>query len=161
MSNKQLDARDNVSSNQSKTAITGTNDNPRDKRGLDVNLINQPVDVNIVDRSAGEDILERQEALATVRDIETNVLQYVVPAGKRLFLNRIDCTGCNRAQFRLYIDNTIKEDKNTWWGDFNASFIMDGFLVPATSIVKITSEHFSPYGPGDASATLKGVLQDE
>lgn len=142
---------------QDKRAVTATDNLTGKKRGLDVNIVNP---APVYQASPGESVVERGAALSVVKDSETDIINYIVPAGKFLVLNLVSCTGDNRAIFRLYLDGILKEDKNSWWSDWNPEFDMRAAVVTSGKVVKVTAEHYSNNGAGDFSATVKGFLVD-
>ena len=156
--NKGISGSDSYLINCDKQEITATNNETVGKRGLDINVINEVPIEFVPSVSPGSSIRERGEALSVVKDIETDIINYVVPVGSRFIFNRASCTGDNRAIFRLYINGVATEDKNTWWSDFNAEFEMGNTEVGPGITVRMTVEHCSNKGNGDFSTTLKGSL---
>lgn len=155
---KILSAPTTLTNHADKRDITGTNNEILAKRGLDVNVVNT-APVEIVDvPTPGSTVIERGEALSVAKDIEVDILVYAVPFDKRFLMERISVTGDNRCLYRLYINGILKEDKNTWWNNFNAEFKLDQTEAFPNQIIRVTCEHYSNNGAGDFSATLKGSL---
>lgn len=159
MSNKGISGSEFVAINQDKKEVTGTTIESKDKRGLDIvpikafELITLP--------TPGETLIQRNEAIAVVKSVETDLITYMVPAGKILDLRRISCSGDNIALYKLYINGVATEDKRSWYINWDPEFDMANTQVDPGLIVRVTVTHFSDLGTGDFSATIKGVLYDE
>lgn len=102
-------------------------------------------------------VIEFDEALAVPAAVETTILSYTVGVGETLFLDGIEVSGENIAEYTVYIAATKRQVKRTWWADFNASFKFEGSKIAAGTVIEVKVEHNSNM-VGNFEATLLGSL---
>lgn len=80
---------------------------------------------------------------AVAANVETTVLNYVVPVGKFFFLKGWNATGTSDGIYKLKVASVIQETYRTAWTDRVArmSFDQNGLRVSAGVAIKITVEH--------------------
>jgi hypothetical protein len=93
-----------------------------------------------------------------------DLLTYVVPVAKTLFLQMIEMGGDNIARYDVLVDGSPIAVARTW---FNGPFIERirfdgtgnvGILYPAGTTIKVTVTHFRQM-PGAFEARITGVLK--
>jgi len=98
-------------------------------------------------------------------EVETTLLQYAVPSGKRAFLVRTQYSGEQIALYKVYIDNIQQAASRTYHGaglsgsiEFTDA-ISNGLVVGGGSVVRIAVIHNRP-GVGQFDARLQVVEQN-
>lgn len=97
-------------------------------------------------------------------NIETQIVQYTVPAGKRAIIIRSEYSGEQIGLYKVYIDNIQQAARRTHHGigltgqfEFTDA-ISSGMIAPAGSTIKVTVVHNRP-GLGQFDARIQIVEQ--
>lgn len=97
-------------------------------------------------------------------NVETQIVQYVVPEGKRAILIRSEYSGEQIGLYKVYIDNIQQAARRTHHGigltgqfEFT-DMISAGIIIPGNSIVKVTVVHNRP-GLGQFDARIQVIEQ--
>lgn len=85
----------------------------------------------------------------------TDIINYTVPVGEKLFLYKIEVSGCNVAKFQIDIEGSIKGVRRTYWGNFNADFEFNRLELNSGETIKVQVIHERP-NTGDFEATIIG-----
>lgn len=127
-----------------------------------------PVAVQIVDDSgtqSAETVLNRYGEISSVAaGVESTILSYVVPLGKLLFLNLVEGSGGNIAEYAVYINGDKQAKKRTYFGgELNVDFSFEGvpkrgLLLEAGDMISIKALHARPTSC-DFEARVVGVLR--
>lgn len=103
-------------------------------------------------------ILSYGESVGVQPDVETEILAYVVPAGRTLKLNGFAGTGGAMARFRVLVNGFPRLAYRTSHADRNAVIqLPTDEVVAAGSTVQISVTHFGS-GPLGFEASLFGDL---
>lgn len=98
-----------------------------------------------VDLPPGDD-LENLVNYAEISDIPTNTLSTLysetITAKESLIFFQI--SGTNVAEYRVYINGTIKTKTRTNYLDLNGNILMNGFLVNPADVLEIKVIHYRP-----------------
>lgn len=115
------------------------------------------INVNIVSSSDTPGlIISYNEITSVAAGIETTVLTVTAPpTGYRI--QKIEVSGDNVGQYRVYMNTNVILTKRTWWTDFNATFnfedFSNGLLLTSGQTISVTITHSSPdLGTFDATA---------
>ena len=95
---------------------------------------------------------------------ENTIFQYTTPPGKTFVLVRIDLTGNNIAEYKLYFDGVQQSRELVWFGqgltslgwDYSVPYLGGLWILPGT-IISTTVTHNRP-AAGSFSSTLHGIL---
>ncbi len=71
----------------------------------------------------------------------TTITTYTVPAGKSLYLKRVEASGSNRAKYTVKIAGSTEAIKRTYQPIFNVDFDFSNLLLGAGVTVLIEVEH--------------------
>ena len=120
-----------------------------------------PIPVNIVDGIGGFDQFTFfDDTVLVPANIQTKIVEYLVPVGKVFNMDRITCSGENIAKFTVKINNVINKVKRSHYGDgLNAVFEYSKFDVPAGQKIEVFAEHFNVGNDGDFEATIEGKIK--
>lgn len=131
--------------------------------------VNQDGSINVnISASAEEDTDVPRNFFGSVTgvpaNIETQIVQYTVPEGKRAILLRSEYSGEQIGLYKVYIDNIQQAARRTHHGigltgqfEFT-DMISSGIIIPGNSIVKITVVHNRP-GLGQFDARIQVIEQ--
>lgn len=97
-------------------------------------------------------------------NVETQIVQYTVPAGKRAVIIRAEYSGEQIGLYKVYVDNIQQAARRTHHGigltgqfEFTDS-ISSGLVIPAGATVKVTVVHSRP-GLGQFDSRIQVVEQ--
>ena len=102
------------------------------------------------------------EINSVTKDLETVLLTFTAPSGVSTYLQRIDVSGSNIAEYKIKIDNVIIDKKRTMHGNgLNEYFIFDGksnngYPLTSGQIVTVTVIHSRPQ-TGDFNSKLQVI----
>lgn len=85
------------------------------------------------------------------------LLTFTVPVGKTLFLELINVSGENVADYTVFIDGAKADVKRTYWSDFNADFWFLGEPVGENKVIDVVVNNFRP-SVSDFDSKLIGLL---
>jgi len=90
----------------------------------------------------------------------TNIINYTVPAGKKLVLSIAQVSGKNRAKYRVIKNGLVVGIKRTYYTEFNADFLISSAEITAgqTVQVEVTNNGLTST---DFDAVIQGRLLDE
>ena len=97
-------------------------------------------------------------------NVETQIVQYTVPEGKRAVIIRAEYSGEQIGLYKVYVDNIQQAARRTHHGiGLTGQFeitdsISSGLVIPAGSIVKVTVVHSRP-GLGQFDSRIQVVEQ--
>lgn len=145
--------------------VNGHFDSVRIGDGVDLLGINPDgsINVNIVQGSGGPPELMKNtydEALAVASGSETDVVTYTVPVGKTASLQRVEFSGENIAQYRVYLNGSVIASRRTkQGGDLSGEFVFEGageegLPLAAGDVVRLTTLHGRP-----ANGNFEGRIQ--
>lgn len=122
--------------------------------------INPDGSINVVVDTAGatkELLSEYSEVLGVVSGITTLIGSYTAIANT--YLQKIEFSGTNIAEYELVIDGVTEDKKRTYFGNsLNGSFdFNDGWEIPAGQVIEIYVVHNRP-STGDFNARIQ-ILQ--
>lgn len=127
------------------------------------NTANEPIHVNVVN-TIGSD-LEAENKFAAISsvlpNVETLVTSYTVPAGKKLYLDRIDLSGTNIATYRVYLDGEVIATTRTYFAGSLFTSIDFGslnkpILIESESVLEVKVIHSRP-SSGDFETRIYGA----
>jgi len=157
---KKLTAANLVSEQSDKKDITGTDNLPLDKRGLDVTVINSDSNPIPIDTEPGTSTIKYGELLALPKNSAANLLTYTVPASKILVIDQVIVDGDNVANYKVYLDGAKEADVSTYWTNFEAKIPFGKVELMAGKQVGVVAQHDSINGAGDFQGRLIGRLID-
>ena len=102
------------------------------------------------------------EVTSVVSGILTTINTYTVPVGKTFYLNKVEVSGNNLAEYSVKFNSTVNAKKYTWYSNFNEKFDYitggnnQGFQLVAGTIVTITTIHNRPF-VGSFNARIQGI----
>lgn len=82
------------------------------------------------------------EVGSIVKDSETDIVSYTVPAGKSAMIKRASGEAFTDTKFKMYLASGVKEKRHNNWCERNVDFVA-GFKATEGQTVKITAEHGS------------------
>ena len=131
---------------------------------LDV-LPDGSIKVNIVDTSVvPEEVKGITNAITGVlKDVPTLLNTYTAPAGKKSYLQMIECSGGNIAKYWVEINGTTQRTRRTYFGgDLNTVFDYDaysenGFELQPGDVVTVRVEHFRPTFTGEFESFIQAL----
>ncbi len=85
------------------------------------------------------------------------LLTFTVPAGKTLFLESIDCSGENIAEYSVFIDGAKAMTRRTYFSEFNTTFWFLGESVAQNKIIDVILNNFRP-SISDFDSMMIGLL---
>lgn len=121
------------------------------------------INVNIVQGSGQPPEVMKNtydEALAVASGSETDVVTYTVPVGKTGSLQRVEFSGENIAQYRVYLNGSkIASSRTKQGGDLSGEFVFEGageegLPLVAGDMVRLTTLHGRP-----ANGNFEGRIQ--
>lgn len=112
------------------------------------------INVNTVDSTEVTNIYD--EVTAVANGISTVVLDYTLPANRKLEV--VSVAGTNIAMYELLIDNAVQSKKYTYFGgQLNADFNMSSLSLATGQNIKIVVTHSRPdFGDFNTNILLKG-----
>jgi len=129
------------------------------------NTESEPVPVYITDGTSegqANDISLFDEVLSVEKEMETLVVQYLIPPNKMFELDRITCGGDNIAKYRIEINSNTNKVARTYEGSYLFTELnYSRFNVLAGQIIKVFAEHYNDDSSGNFEATIEGVLKNE
>lgn len=139
------------------------NDSRRALHALVKNSTNDPIPVN---STPADGVSVYGEAAAVVNGIETNVVTYTVPAGKKLFLSAAEMEGDNVAAFRVKQDGTTIARARFSYTQFTGRVSFEALpsaalLIPAGVVLTVAVYQEARESSGNYSARILGVLLNE
>jgi hypothetical protein len=87
------------------------------------------------------------------------VIDYTVPVTKEVKLKTIECSGDNRAIFKVEINTVTQAKKRTYFTEYNCSFESFNLILNAGDNIKVIVENKSN-SIADFNANFLGVIQD-
>lgn len=125
------------------------------------------INVNISATSVEDSDISRNffgSVTGVAPNVETQIVQYTVPAGKRAVIIRAEYSGEQIGLYKVYIDDVEQAARRTHHGvgltgqfEFTDA-ISSGIIVPSGSVVKVTIVHNRP-GLGQFDARIQVVEQ--
>jgi hypothetical protein len=118
------------------------------------------INVNIVSSSDTPGlIINYNEITSVAAGVETTIVTITAPpSGYRL--QKIEVSGDNIGQYKVYMGSNVILTKRTWWTAFNATFNFEdfnnGLLLTSGQTVSITITHMSP-NLGTFDATIMAL----
>ena len=113
--------------------------------------------------SGGQSISEFYEITNIPPNVDTDIFTYTVPVNKTLVLIRVDVTGNNIADYRLYFNNVMQKRSFVWFTDglngkldFTVPTLGGLWLIHGT-VIRLEVNHYRPHN-GLFSSTLHGIL---
>lgn len=148
------------------TDVLGHFDSVRIGDGTDLLQINPDGSLNVVIGEAPDESIvnEFAETAPIAANAITTILTYAVPAGKELFLSRIDVGGGNIGTYEVFIDGDLIARKRTYFGgNLNETFDFSvssrrGLPVETGEIITVTVVHDRPFNAVFESR-LQGLLK--
>ena len=138
------------------------------RRALHTKIANsesEAVPVYLVEGGTQTLISTFNDISAVAAGVETTVTTYTVPVGKVFYLQRVEVSGSNIAEYWLKIANVVVDKRYSWFTkglsdlfDFSGG-LLRGLKVNAGVTVKVTVRHGRPFA-GDFNARIQGVEVD-
>lgn len=104
------------------------------------------------------------EISSLVKDVETLILIYTVPIGKTFYLDRVQVSGENIADYRIYVDASKIARGYTYFGaSLSHDFVFSksqsvGKYIAASSVLEVKVIHSRPTS-ADFNARIVGILK--
>lgn len=158
----QIEADGSINANVEVDAADGDNIAIHDSAGDELN-INPDGSINMVLASGNPGDLKSfyNEITAVAASILTTIQTYTAPIGKTTFIQKIEVSGTNIAEYRVEINATIKDKKRTYFsGDLNLAFIFTeigtGLPLAVGDVVTVKVIHLRPT-VGDFNSRIQVV----
>lgn len=151
------------SAGRSSVSISGgdVNVDLHDGSGNPVSSTSGALDVNIVSGggSSGTPKNFYNEVASVASGITTLIGTYTVPSATNFFLQRVDVSGDNIAEFLIQINSSDSAKKRTYFGgNLNATFEFTSFELATGTILEIFVTHFRP-SLGTFESRIQGTEQ--
>jgi hypothetical protein len=102
------------------------------------------------------------EITSVVSGVLTTINTYIVPVGKTFYLNKVEVSGNNLAEYSVKFNSTVNAKKYTWYGNFNEKFDYitggnnQGYQLVTGTMVTITTIHNRSF-VGSFNARIQGI----
>lgn len=145
----QIEADGSINTNTEIDAADGDNIAIHDAQGHELN-INPDGSVNVV-LTAGNpgDLKSFYNEVTAAASILTTVQTYTAPVGKTTFIQKIEVSGTNIAEYSILINAVIQDKKRTYFsGDLNLAFVFaetgTGYPLTVGDVVTVKVIHLRP-----------------
>lgn len=158
----QIEADGSINANVEVDAADGDNIAIHDAQGHELN-INPDGSINVVltQSNPGDLLSFYNEVTAVAASILTTVQTYTAPVGKTSYLQKIEVSGTNIAEYTVSVNATLKDKKRTYFsGDLNLDFIFaetgTGLPLAVGDVVTVRVIHGRP-AVGDFNSRIQVV----
>jgi len=111
------------------------------------------IKVDIGSRGLSKNIYNQVNSV--IINVETLVVSYTVPVGKKFDLSAATCSGDNIARFIVKVNSQVIQAKRTWFTNFNVDFDFQELILNETDKVEIFVEN-NGKSSEDFEATIIG-----
>ena len=127
------------------------------KRVIVANDSNDAIPVEEAQKGYSVDFFGEVNSVAGLATV--SIIDYTVPVSKLLKLDRVECSGENKAVFSIEINSSTKSKKRSYYTEFNVMFDKLNYELDAGDNLKIIVEN-KKTTTADFNANFLGVLQD-
>lgn len=156
--NIRVEPNGSINSNVEVDAADGDNIAIHDTDGDEL-AINPDGSINAIASTLGTFKSLYNEITSTASSVLTTLQTYTVPALTSAFLQKVEVSGSNIAEYRLEINSTIQDKKRTYFGsslntEFKFAEIGPGIPLEAGDVVTVKVIHIRPT-VGDFNSRLQ------
>lgn len=124
-----------------------------------------PIPVYSTEKTGNDSVRIFSQALSVPAAIETNIVSYIVPAGKKFVFERISFSGTNIARYSVEVSAVLFDRFYTYWstsffGERNYKTSGDGIFINSGQVITLKVSHNSS-DFGDFYGSIEGFLIDE
>lgn len=158
----QIEADGSINSNVEVDAADGDNIAIHDAQGDEL-AINPDGSINVVLNSSnpGQLLTFYNEVTSVATSILTIIQTFIAPVGKNTFLQKVEVSGSNIAEYSIEINSIIQDKKRTYFGsELNLRFVFaetgTGLELAVGDVVTVKAIHSRPV-VGDFNSRIQVV----
>lgn len=120
-----------------------------------------PLYVTLTEGTGESDLLVYDEAVAVAKDLETKIVEYIVPPSTVLSLDKISASGENIGKYTVKKDGAIIKTKRTNYGSsLNVDFDFNSYELVAGEKLEVFITQVSLQGSSNHEATIEGKIKN-